>query len=280
MEKESKLKPWMTDLVVSIIATTISIVLTFGTTMLIDHNRQVKERKLTALMVMSNIETFARSMEDKAAELARKDSVAQWLLSLSVSDVEKLSPGVFNQPLIEVFYLSEFHYDKTAEAIFSSNLDTWKNLGNFQFIDNVGSLFSSMHWIEEYWNRQVELQTEEYNDVRKSPDQYPGATFPSKYLQNWQIRLKLSRIHSMREWFEYNVAHFRQANRKNMMLIGITEKEVMDFTDERMTEFDTGEEPVKMADYAIPVPRRDSLRATLPYALQVDSLLRMQEIAK
>ena len=273
MDKESKLKPWMTDLVVSIIATTISIVLTFGTTMLIDHNRQIKERRLTALMVMSNIETFARSMEAKTEELARKDSVAQWLLSLPVADIERIDPAVFNQPLIEVFYLSEFHYDKTAEAIFSSNLDTWKNLGNFQFIDNVGSQFSSMHWIEEYWNRQVEQQTEEYNEVRKHPDQYPGATFPAKYLNNWQIRLKLARIHSMREWFAYNVAQFRQSNRKNMMLIGISEQEVMDFTDERMTEFNTGEEPVKMTDYAIHVPRRDSLRVTLPYAIQVDSLL-------
>ena len=274
MDKERKIKPWVTDLVVSIIATTISIVLTFGTTMLIDRNRQIKERRLTALMVMSNIETFARSMESKAEELARKDSVAQWLLSLPVSDIERISPSVFNQPLIEVFCLSEFHYDKTAEAIFSSNLDTWKNLGNFQFIDNVGSIFSSMHWIEDYWNRQVELQTEEYNQVRKSPDDYPGATFPAKYLSNWQIRLKLSRIHSMREWFEYNVAQFRQSNRKNMMLIGITEQEVMDFTDERMTEFDTGEEPVKMSDFTIPAPKKDSLRATLPYAIQVDSLLR------
>ena len=44
---------WWKDFVVAILATTVSIVLTFGTTKLVERNNQKKERKLTALMVMS-----------------------------------------------------------------------------------------------------------------------------------------------------------------------------------------------------------------------------------
>ena len=50
---------WWKDFVVAILATTVSIVLTFGTGKLIERYNQKKERKLTALMVMSSIESFA-----------------------------------------------------------------------------------------------------------------------------------------------------------------------------------------------------------------------------
>ena len=44
---------WWKDFVVAILATTVSIVLTFGTSKWVERNNQKKERKLTALMVMS-----------------------------------------------------------------------------------------------------------------------------------------------------------------------------------------------------------------------------------
>ena len=60
---------WWKDFVVAILATTVSIVLTFGTSKLIEHNNQKKERRLTALMVMSSIESFARSIDESEEEV-------------------------------------------------------------------------------------------------------------------------------------------------------------------------------------------------------------------
>lgn len=42
---------WWKDFVVAILATTVSIVLTFGTSKLVERINQKKERMLTALMV-------------------------------------------------------------------------------------------------------------------------------------------------------------------------------------------------------------------------------------
>lgn len=39
-----------------------------------------------------------------------------------------------------VQYMAEVIKEET-ESIFSSSVDTWKNLGNFQFIENVGNCF-------------------------------------------------------------------------------------------------------------------------------------------
>ena len=89
MTKEKKAKPWMKDLLVAFAGTTLSIILTFGTSALINHVNRNRDRKLTALMILSST-------------------------------------------------------DKTIENIFSSNTDIWKNVGNFQFIDNVGKSYAAL----------------------------------------------------------------------------------------------------------------------------------------
>ena len=79
---------WVKDLLVAFAATTLSIILTFGTTGVINRIKQKQERKLTALMVMSSIEEYAHYLEVLGNEnLARVDSVAAWLLSLPIEDV-------------------------------------------------------------------------------------------------------------------------------------------------------------------------------------------------
>lgn len=155
MASENKLKPWVGDLLLEIFATTISIVLTFGTTALVDRQTQKKERRLTALMVMSNIESFARSLDEAEENLAGNDSVAVWLMGVSADDVVKAGDEPFWNAIMSIFTVPIIRHDRTAETIFGSTIDTWKNMGNFQFIDNVGSCFSQMNWIEDYYNEYI-----------------------------------------------------------------------------------------------------------------------------
>ena len=62
-------------------------------------------------------------------------------------------------------------------------------------------------------------------------------------------------------------------NRKNMKLIGISEEEVLAFTDAR-ADVDIEEDPEP--DYSIfmkPYPDKESIDANLDYARELDSLL-------
>lgn len=61
-----------------------------------------------------------------------------------------------------MFQAPIIRHDQTAETIFSSNIDTWKNMGNFQFVDNVGVCFSQMNWIEGKINEEAV----EYSDTQ------------------------------------------------------------------------------------------------------------------
>ena len=115
--------------------------MTFGTSSLVSMHQKSKDRKMSALMVMSNIESFAREMENMAKDLQRRDTSAMWLLGRTLKQVETVPGELFVSPLQDVIYLSILSHDKTAENIFSNNIETWKNMGNVQFIDNVGNAF-------------------------------------------------------------------------------------------------------------------------------------------
>lgn len=222
MTKEKKAKPWVKDLLVAFAGTTLSIILTFGTSALINHVNRNRDRKLTALMVLSST-------------------------------------------------------DKTIENIFSSNTDIWKNVGNFQFIDNIGKTYAALREFEQDWKYQMLGISEEYTRIIDHPDYYPGTTLPEKILSNSNVRNHLEAIGENREWLRYVAFAMREANRHSMDLIGISEEEVMAFTDERThpgeaSAEEAANEAFFRGDFAIPAISLDSLSTMQNEIRLLDSL--------
>ena len=268
---------WVKNLLVAFAATTLSIILTFGTTGVINRIKQKQERRLTALMVMSSIEQFARQLEEEEKDMALMDSVATWLLGIPIEDVIRLGDEPFERAFSAAFVTGNLNHDRTAETIFSSHIDTWKNMGNFQFIDNVGACFSSINWMEEYYNETtLEYQTAR-DKIYLHPDDYPGKTLAEKYLRNEDLRRQMLLPNILRDWLCFSAADLRRDNRRNMLLIGISEKEVMDFTDNLGKGEAFEEEELDRYDYDRPRLNQDSLAVHLSFARQIDSLLRVNK---
>ena len=250
--------------IVAILATTVSIVLTFGVATIANQLKQKKERKMTAMMVLSNIESFCRNMEDNAHALARLDTLATWLLSLPYDQITQMDQQQILVVINEVENLPSLPRDKTAENIFSNNISTWESLGNFRFIDQVGQCFYEINWAVDHWEKGRLRLHNLCTEIMQHPDDYPGKSFCDKYLRNMQVRGELTHIHSSRNWFEANAAIMRVNNRTNMRLIDITEQEVIDFTN-ALADIPNAEdngEPIQYPHY----PRRnpDSLYTMPP----------------
>ena len=240
-------KEMLQDLVVDIISMTISIIITFGTASVAERIQRNKARKLTAIMVLSSIESFCRNMEDQLDDLARKDTLATWLLHIPADSIPLMDEQELLTTINEVQRLTVLMHDKTSETIFSNNIGTWENVGNFSFIDQVGQCFYGINWITDRWQQEVHDIASHFDRIQEHPSEYPGETFFQKYLTDMQVRGSLTNIHSMRNWFERNIAAYRENNRVNMKLIGLTEKEVMDFTDGLLKEVEThsSDEPLQ-----------------------------------
>ena len=258
------------------LATTLSIILTFGTTGLLEHCQRIKDRKLSAMMVMGNIETFARKVDKMAEDMARRDSIATWMLSLPQDSLDLIPASEMTGLINEVITGSGddfLTHDKTAESIFSSNIETWKNMQKFQFIDNVGSCFSEMNADEIYWKDLVEGFEQAVHDVLEHPDRHSGLRTCTKLLRDSVFRQKIEYFHVRQYWLEYKAARYRFLNQKSAKMMGIDYKKVEAFADERLKEVDINEVEPTQAQFRTKQLKADSMTTLLPIRLHIDSII-------
>ena len=269
---KSKLRSWVRES--QFLATTLSIILTFGSTALVNHCQRLKDRKLSAMMVMGNIETFSRRVEDMASSMARRDSIATWMLSLPQDSLDLIPPSEMVDLINEVIAGIDFlTHDKTAESIFSSNIETWKNMQKFQFIDNVGFCFSEMNADENYWREWVKGFEEAVNDVLEHPEEHSGERTCTKLLRNDVFRQKIESFHVRQYWLEYLAAKYRYLNQKSAKMMDIKYEEVEAFADERLNEVDIDEvEPVQ-SQFRKKTLMADSLNTLRTIKLHIDSII-------
>lgn len=91
MKKNSKSKkrysPWIEGLMATFVGTLLSIILTFGINSCRESQQEKDDRHLAALMVLGNIETFARNLEVWQEENSPIDSACSIFLNLDLIGV-------------------------------------------------------------------------------------------------------------------------------------------------------------------------------------------------
>ena len=241
-QKKAKRSSFLSQIGAIILGTTISLIVTIVAAQILERNHRAKDRRLSALMVMSNIESYARILEDAYAYMERADTVSAWLLNLPLDKVNSLDQDSLLSVMDEVMYIPLIIYDKTTEGIFSDDIETWKNMGNFQFIDNVGKCFSNMRTIETEWTAFSGEMDAVRDAVVYHPEQYPGNSWCSKYLNYSTFRQILRNFHNMRCWLQNKIEKMRYYNYVNMATIGITEQELLEFIEMREKEIEVDKE--------------------------------------
>lgn len=101
-----------------IIGTTLSLVFTIGTSMMLERKERANYRKLSALMVMGNIEDFTNGIEEIVVQQQRCDSLCAWLLSVPVDELELMPRETLQDLVFDAAGNSFVSFDKAAENIF------------------------------------------------------------------------------------------------------------------------------------------------------------------
>ena len=242
-------KKFWKNLFRTVLGTSISIILTFGTTALIQQHRKAKDRKMTAMMVMGNIEVFAENLESNADRMRWNDTLAAYLLSIPMDSIDFI-----NQDTLRLTAFYTLSHDKSTENIFSNSIETWKNLGSFEFIENVGNCFASIHSMEDIYNEFYGTSDRIRERMIQNLDAYPGHSPVSKILHDREYRDHLAHIHSQAEYYHYLAAYIRYENAKNMKLMGVSEEEVKSFVEERNKEkVASGSAPDQNTFYTPPI---------------------------
>ena len=243
----------------TVLCITISIILTFGTNALLIHYRQAKDRKMTAMMVMGNIETFANHLEQCANHMGWNDTLAAYLLAIPLDSLDFVDQNQLLYCINNVTAYYTLNHDKSAENIFSNSIDTWKNIGNFEFIENTGKCFADIKNIKEIYDEFLNTTDHIRNRMMQNLEACPGNTLGSKVLHDKEYRNHLAHIHSQAEYYRYLAAYVRWKNAKNMQLMDVSEEELRQFIEERnKKQISIGESPAQES-FRTPVINPDSL---------------------
>ena len=238
----------------TVLSITISIILTFGTSALIQRRHLAKDRKMTAMMVMGNIEVFAENLENNANRMGWNDTLATYLLSIPIDSIDLVNQDTLRYCVNSVTAFYNLSHDKSTENIFSHSIETWKNLGSFEFIENVGNCFAAMNSREEIYNEFYGTSDRIRERMIQNLDAYPGRSPASKVLHDREYRDHLAHIHSQAEYYRYLAAYIRYENAKNMKLMGVSEEEVKRYVEARNKEKVTsGTAPDQNTFYTPPI---------------------------
>ena len=125
----------MKQFLLSILATSVSIALTFGTSAIIDYNKKQREKHEIVMMVVYDMSNSMRLFE-RADSMLQESVKLQLKIAEDTSQFQKLK---FNF----VGMLPMIDYTETTERIFSTSIETINTVGNVLFTENVALFYQN-----------------------------------------------------------------------------------------------------------------------------------------
>ena len=125
----------MKQFLLSILATTVSIALTFGTAAIIDHQKKQSEKREIVMMVMYD-------MYNTLQTVAEADSMIHQSMDIQLQMAKDTAQ--FDSLKFRLIHLiPRIDYTETTERIFSSNIETINTVGNMIFTEIVAEFYQA-----------------------------------------------------------------------------------------------------------------------------------------
>ena len=193
----------------SLLATTISIILTFGVAAIIDNHKNNKAKKGLVLTVIYDM--------DQTIQKARQADSALRIASKAQLDIVK-NPELYDSlksDLVPAVLLSSIDFSLITENIFSSNIETFSTIGNVNFVNDVSSFYQDRNNFKTQVIDVLKEQFEE-NKILLSYEGLLNFDFPSLFFDNsiWLATL----------------SYYRD---KCVRMMKLTEEEIQEFSQQR-----------------------------------------------
>jgi len=119
--------------VLSMVATTISIILTFGTAGWIDNRKKEAAKHEMVMTILYDINSSIEMMENTDSLL--RNGFEQQVKVMENPVLMKDNPFMF------ISLAPDMQYSESVENIFSSNIETINTIGNILFSENVSQIY-------------------------------------------------------------------------------------------------------------------------------------------
>lgn len=241
MEEKTKIGKFDWErFLISVIGTAIGVALTFIVNGSVARHNKAQAQRLTAIMVIHDIDNSVEIMKNMKAEEERNGE----LLRTALKQRDHLEGMPFDTlaSVLEVLIDSRsvFSFDTSKEKIFNSDLDTWQNLGNMAFLDNVQTFYHYRKGAQDainestVWERPI--PNEEYMQLIMdsgwvTEEEFAAIIQPfleEKLHENrvvYYINVSSSRLDYLTQLIDY----WTGLNDENKFLMGLTDRELEDY---------------------------------------------------
>ena len=225
---------------ITVIGTAIGVALTFVVSGIVNRQNKVQAQRLTAIMVIHDIDNSVQIIKDIRAEEERNGE----LLRFALKQREHLEEVPFDTLSTILGVLadsrSDFRFDTSKEKIFNSDLDTWQNLGNMAFLDNTQNFYHYRQGFQDgvnqstMWERPI--PNEEYmqfimGEEWGSAEEYAAALKPflREKLHEKRVVYYINTSTSRLDYLTQMIDYWTGLNDENKFLMGITDRELEDY---------------------------------------------------
>ena len=218
----------MKQFFLSLIATTISIILTFGTSAVIENRQKEKSKREMVLMIIYDFDKTIEQVQH-ADSLLQQASKAQQEVALH--------PECFNSQrpcfISAISIITDNRFAETTEKIFSSNIETFNTLGNVNFVHEVSAFYNSRRYYQE--NVLDEFEKEVVGTgIVESLESLFKVDFPTHYIASKQYLVELQKIRN-----------------RCMKMMKVDEEELKEFSRQRVVVEKDSEEDERIRKQAI-----------------------------
>ena len=162
----------------SLLATTISIILTFGVAAIIDNNKNNKAKKGLVLTIIYDM--------DQTLQMARQADSALKIGSRAQLEIVK-NPVLYDSlkgDIVPALLIASENFSMITENIFSSNIETFSTIGNVNFVNYVSAFYQNR---SSYKSQVIDVLKEELqkNNILLSYEGLLDVNFSSLYFDNF-----------------------------------------------------------------------------------------------
>ena len=240
MEKKTKRRFDWGSFFVTVLGTAIGVALTFIVSGILERRSKAQAQRLTAIMVIHDIDNSIDIVKKMKEEEERNGELLRFALKQR-DQLEGMPFDTLSRVLgVLIDSRSVFSFDTSKEKIFNSDLDTWQNLGNMAFLDNVQTFYHYRKGAQDainestVWERPI--PNEEYMQLIMdsgwvTEEEFAAILQPfleEKLHENrvvYYINVSSSRLDYLTQLIDY----WTGLNNENKFLMGISDRELEDY---------------------------------------------------
>ncbi|MBP5338812.1 MAG: hypothetical protein J6Z14_05840 [Prevotella sp.] len=236
------------ELLLTTLATTISIVLTFGTAQYFEDRQTEKARRMIAMTIINDIDQSIevvkkrKDAEEKGHEAAcyvienedRLDSIGVDTLMMFVNYVTNAS------------FDADMEFKTMNENIFNSSQDTWRTINDRKFLNNVQEFYNLRFSLEQQSKDLIifkkPLTVEEEYEMFMAVKVEDAAAICRWLLKNKRLKNYLDLVSSRMSAYLVFLRLTTNLNEENKFLMNITEQDMEEFVNHTYMEIHPAKE--------------------------------------